>query len=147
MIVFHWHFDSQFSSGFAVVQTKVDDCDGLMRSCECPAADLANFATGTDHPCASSDSSWEIFWFRKCDKYVHCAAKGVKQYDNGHRNGTIKLCWSNYVVDITLRWNVCSKTFLQTVWNLLVRGPAPTVKTKTFQYVCTPQHMCGTNES
>ena len=97
MIVFHCHFDSQFSSGFAVVQTKVDDCDGLIRSCECPAPDLANFATGTDHPCASSDS------FANVTNMCTVQQKVSKQYANGHRNGTIKLRWSNYVVDITLR--------------------------------------------
>ena len=49
-------FGCQIHIGFCPI-VKVDDCDGLMRSCECPAADLVNFGgtTGTDHPCASSD--------------------------------------------------------------------------------------------
>ena len=52
----------KFSSGFAIVQTNVDDCDGLLRSCECPAADLANFRSSV---CFFRPTPWEIFRFRK----------------------------------------------------------------------------------
>ena len=101
----------KFSSGFAIVQMKVDDCDGLMRSCECPGVDFGQF-------CHWDGSSMRFFrqivrHFLLLQKVSNMCSKSCQKIWQRPEYAVMKT-----VLFILCSWGLAVKT--RTSWHALV---------------------------